>query len=126
MDWVGTVSGISATAIAIGGFILTWRRASADRKSGISSAENEGRRDTISDRDSLIQTLISEVERGRKEIEQEKNMRSVQASSFDSRITTLEEELISERMYTNDLIAHIWMRKPPPPPDRRKPIEITA
>lgn len=126
MDWVATFSGITGSVVAIGGLIYTIIRAQNDKNRGIIADANEGRRDTIADRDGLINQLQEERDRRDQLIREERQERQAQVNAISIQIARLERELIAERTYTNLLVMHIWEGKAPPPPDRPTPIEITA
>lgn len=100
MDWIGTVSGISAIVVTVGGLVVSWRRARSDREVGVSTVEQTNRRDTVADRDALIDQIQ----------EEQINLRA--------RLSSLEHEHQLEREWNRALVDHIYRQLPPPPPAR--------
>lgn len=78
-----------------------WVRSRADRRSGLTGDERADRRDTIADRDALIDQLQE------------------QTSALSTRVERLELAREADAEWAAALVAHIWARKPPPPPARR-------
>ena len=99
-DWVGAATGITGSIVAIGGLVYTLLKNRTDRSLGLASAESTNRRDTVSDRDSLIDQLQEEDKR------------------LATRNAVLEREYFIERDWNRLLIDHIFRGKPPPPPKR--------
>ena len=98
-DYIVTVGAIAGLIVGIATLV---RELSAWR-SGVRSRETETRRDTVADRESLIDQLQEENTRLRGE-----NMR-------------LDEALRIEREHTQDLRDWIYRGKGPPPPARPTP-----
>lgn len=126
MDWLGTVTGISGTLIAIGGLAVTLIKTQGDRAVGVASVAEEERRDTIDAYDRLVNQLQEERDRSDSLIGEERRARIQQVAELAAKVAAVERELITEREHTANLVSHIWQRKPPPPPARPRPIEITA
>lgn len=108
---VGTVTGIGGSVVAIGGLLVTLIKTRADRQLGVSASDREDRRDSVSQRDSLIDQLQEEIKS-----EREARQR------LELRVSQLENALIDEREYTNTLQEyaqglrhHIFKGAPPPP-----------
>lgn len=71
-----------------------------NHRRGIKGDEREARRDTIADRESLIENLVEEV------------------GTLRSRQDRLERELHAEMEWNLALLQHIYAGSPPPPPAR--------
>lgn len=99
--------GIAAAVAALITSIATLLRGRSESRRGVRATEHEGRRDTISDRDALIDQLQEQVA----------DLRETQAAQA-SRITALERDLRIEREYTSVLRDHIYRGETPPPPPR--------
>lgn len=113
---VGAITGILGSVVAVGGFGLTVWKTRNDKKAGVSTDERETRRDTVEDRDRLIDQFQEELAR----VEQRSQLVEAQ---FEARLSRVEQELISERNYNAQLLEHIWTQQPPPPPKR---LDVTA
>lgn len=100
MDWTSLIAGASTSIVAVGGFVLTWRRFTADRRRGVATDERELRRDTIADRDALIDQMQEE-------------MRELRA-----RMSHIEIEQALDQQWARALVDHIYRGSPPPPPAR--------
>lgn len=102
-DWAVIIaSGLGGLA----GVAALWRVV-VDRSRGVSSDEREVRRDTIADRDSLIERLERRLEQ------------------VEERLTAAEDGNIAKALIIRANHAHmdvlerwIWDRKEPPPPPR--------
>ena len=109
----GDVAVLLAAAGGLSG-LAALIRVLIDRRQGIASAEHtaraeerEDRRDTIADRDGLLDTLLAEVRDLRdREVE---NRRRIESLEHDRRI---------DRDHIDLLEHHIWQQLPPPPPPR--------
>lgn len=108
---VGVFTGISGSVVALGGLGITLWRTRNDKRAGIRSNELETRRDTISDRDALIDQFQEIIKTEREE-------RVRQEKVTEIRLNQLEMALQEEREYNRALVEHIWTKKPPPPPKR--------
>lgn len=97
---VGTITGILGSLVAVGGVIITIIRTKNDRAAGISTADRETRRDTIADRDSLIDQLQENL------------------AALTTRVSRIELEYDTERYWNRMLVDHIYKGLPPPPPKR--------
>ena len=102
-QWFGlalAIAGVIGASGTLGGVIVS-------RRSGVSSHELQARRDTVADRDALIDQLQEEVRSLRDEI-----------SPMRTRLERLERAHEEERAYNDRLVAHIYEGKGPPPPQR--------
>lgn len=70
------------------------------RRSGVSSHELQARRDTVADRDALIDQLQEQL------------------GTLSTRVQRLEQERELDAEWAAALVAHIWEGNPPPPPPR--------
>jgi len=87
-EWfVPVVSSVGAVASAVTVAVLTYK---ATRKGDTATAVLTERRDTIADRDSLIQTLNTRVD------------------GLDKRLDTAEKEIEQVRNYNNALITFLY------------------
>jgi hypothetical protein len=63
---IGLIGGITGSVVGVGGLVVSLWKVRNDRTSGVSSSAREQRRDTVADRDSLIdqfqEALASERE----------------------------------------------------------------
>lgn len=100
MDWVSVVAGASSSLVALGGFVLAWRRFTGDKRRGVATDEREVRRDTIADRDAFIDQMQEEMVDLRK------------------RMSHIEVEHQLDQMWARALVDHIYRGSPPPPPSR--------
>jgi len=89
-----TVLGAAITAIA------TWRLGVRGDERTARAQEQTARRDTVADRDALIDQLQAERDAER-----------------DGRLSA-ERELRLEEAWTRLLVDHVYRRQPPPPPTR--------
>lgn len=97
---VGVFSGVTGSLVAIGGLVITLWKTRGDRKQGVAQVEVESRRDTIADRDALIDQHQEDIRELR------------------TRVTLVEIELDIEQQWTQALRDHIYRQLPPPPPGR--------
>lgn len=118
MDWLGPVTGITGSTVAIGGLIFTIWKARKDAALGITAAEVEDRGLTFNAYDRLIDQLQEERDRRTEEIKEERAERITQVAALEAKFAELEQQLQAERTYSGLLLAHIWAGKPPPPPER--------
>lgn len=111
-----TPGDVAELLLAAGGLagIATLIRVFYDRRQGIASTEQaaraeerEDRRDTIADRDGLLDTLLNEVH----------DLREREAENR-RRIESLEESRRVLYDHIDALEQHIWQQLPPPPPPR--------
>ncbi len=96
-EWVllvGSVGTLLAGAAA-------WARSRSDQRAGLTGVERADRRDTIADRDALIDQLQE------------------QQTALMARVDRLEHERELDQEWAAAMVAHIWAGKPPPPPARR-------
>lgn len=114
----GLFSGITATLISIGGFLHSIWKSKWDINKGVTEQKGAERRDTVTDRDSLIDQLQEQVESEREE-------RKAQARQYEEKLARLEERMVmverersDDREYIDVLRSHIWQQLPPPPPLR--------
>lgn len=92
MDWE-TVVAMSAAIVAIGGHVVNWWRGRGEHSTTV-------RRDTVSDRDALIDQLQEEL------------------AGLRRRVDLIESDLRIERAWNRDLVDHIYRGLPPPPPPK--------
>lgn len=97
-------STVLAAAITAG---VSYRLGVRADERGARQDEASGRRDTIADRDALIDQLSDGLA-------DERTAREALAVRVDA----LERQREADRVYIDELRAHIWAGKPPPPPDR--------
>lgn len=97
LSWL---TGVSGVLVAVGGLALTLWRTRSDIRMGVSADDATTRRDTVADRDALIDQL------------QEQGLR------HETRLTAVESELVIERRWNRMLVDHIYRELPPPPPER--------
>lgn len=98
---------IGTTIVAIATAIWTGVKTLADRRAGVRSTEHTERRDTVADRDALID-----------QVQEERDTAVVRATAAEARAAAAEAELAREREYTQVLRDHIYRRREPPPPPR--------
>lgn len=103
MELIPLITAIASGVVGIAGTIITWRKVIADRKAGVATDEREQRRDTIADRDALIDQL-------------QDDMRDLR-----DRMSVLEVEYQIERDWNRMLVDHIYRGEKPPPPARPFP-----
>lgn len=116
----GDVAVLLAAAGGLSG-LAALIRVLIDRRQGIASAEHtaraeerEDRRDTIADRDGLLDRLLEDVQGYRAEARDTwTEMRDLR-----ERIESLEESRRSLEAHVYTLEDHIWRQLPPPPPPR--------
>lgn len=89
---VGAITGLVVGIATVIKELVSWR-------SGVRARESEGRRDTVADRDALIDQL------------QEENARLRVANA------SLTGALDETKSRNRRLVDHIYKRRPPPPPD---------
>jgi len=95
-QWFGLIlaaAGLLGAGGTFGGVIVS-------RRSGVSSHELQARRDTVADRDALIDQLQEQL------------------GTLSTRVQRLEEERQLDAEWAAALVAHIWEGNPPPPPPR--------
>lgn len=95
-QWFGLIlaaAGLLGAGGTLGGVVVS-------RRSGVSSHELQARRDTVADRDALIDQLQEQL------------------GSLGARVQRLEEERQLDAEWAAALVAHIWEGNPPPPPPR--------
>lgn len=102
-DWVL----IATTLVAIATAVWTGIKTLADRRAGVRSTEHTERRDTVADRDALINQLQEERDAANAAAREERTGR-----------IAAEKALGEERTYTQSLVDHIYRRREPPPPQR--------
>lgn len=107
------ITGILGAGGILGGLAALWQ-ARNSRRQGIAGDEREARRDeaaqrrdTVADRDALIDQLQEDVAALRDA-----------AKDTSSRLAALEREHAIEQKHNALLIAHIYAGSPPPPPAR--------
>lgn len=105
------VAAVVAIFVSLLGLAHTIWRSRKDVKQGISEHEQAGQRDTVADRDALINQF-------QEMLKDEREERERQVANLTARIAHLEGELRDEREYTDELRHHIYTSKPPPPPSR--------
>lgn len=98
---------IGTTIVAIATAIWTGVKTLADRRAGVRSTEHTERRDTVADRDALID-----------QVQEERDKAVTRATQAEARAATAEAELAREREYIQVLRDHIYRRREPPPPPR--------
>lgn len=115
IDW-GIVSGVTGTLIAIGGLWVSGYKAKKDKDLGVADKEQVARRDTVADRDRLLDQ-VQEM------LDKESAARVREVTRLEQRVQTLEASLSDEKEYTltlreyaQELRHHIFTQKPPPPP----------
>lgn len=98
---------VSTAAVAALTALWTGVKTLSDRRAGVTASEHTLRRDTVADRDDLIDQLQEEL-------------RDARAGKItaEQRVTDLTCELAREREHTQALTDHIYRQKPPPPPPR--------
>ncbi|MCC2033057.1 hypothetical protein [Microbacterium allomyrinae] len=98
---------VGTTIVAIATAVWTGVKTISDRKAGVRSTEHTERRDTVADRDALIDQMQEEL-------------RDARAARVATEIEKqrLADELSLEREYTQILRDHIYRQKAPPPPTR--------
>lgn len=104
LDW-GVITGIVATLISVGGFSVTAWKTKKDANLGVTDKEQVERRDTVADRDALINQLQETVERLEGKVQR-----------LETAVRDYQDELNDKREYIQDLRDHIYREKPPPPP----------
>lgn len=95
-QWFGLIlaaAGLLGAGGTFGGVIVS-------RRSGVSSHELQARRDTVADRDALIDQLQEQL------------------GTLSTRVQRLEQERELDAEWAAALVAHIWEGNPPPPPPR--------
>lgn len=110
-EWTAAIVALVSALVTVGGLIHTIIKTRSDARQGISQHEQVVRRDTVSDRDALIDQFQEIVKTEREE-------RQRQVAQLESRISELAGELREEREYTDELREHIYLGNPPPPPRR--------
>lgn len=93
---------VAVATAAFTGF-KTW----SDRRAGVRSTEGSERRDTVADRDALIDQL-----------QEEKTAANARANTAEAERRSTADLLEAEREYTQVLRDHIYRRREPPPPQR--------
>lgn len=105
-----TLQDWAAFAVAVAGIATTiWAgvKTLSDRKQGVRATELAERRDTVADRDALID-----------QVQEERDTAITRATTAEARAAAAETELAREREYTQVLRDHIYRRREPPPPPR--------
>ena len=98
---------IGTTIVAIATAVWTGVKTLADRRQGVRSTEHTARRDTVADRDALIDQLQAERDKALE-----------RASAAETSAAALRTALIAEQDYAAVLRDHIYRRQAPPPPPR--------
>ena len=101
--WGSLLTALAALIAAIGALIKTRQ----DKAAGVVGAEAAQRRDTIADREALIDQLQEQIATARAEMD-----------GLRKRLDALESDLHRERQYVQRLRDWIFRGKPPPPPLR--------
>lgn len=102
-QWFGLIlaaAGLLGAGGTLGGVVVS-------RRSGVSSHELQARRDTVADRDALIDQLQEERGANRRAIEE-----------LRDEVAELRTERDLDAEWAAALVAHIWEGNPPPPPPR--------
>lgn len=109
--FVSSLVSLAGAFVAVGGLVISAIKVRADKGKGVSESEQTSRRDTIDDRDSLIDQF-------QEALDSERKARIDQVQRLEARVSTLETALSDEREYTQALRDHIYRKLPPPPPQR--------
>jgi TolA-binding protein len=113
-EWNDLVTKVLSAGALFSGIAAIWGVRNS-RKMNVSGDEREARhdeqeqrRDTVADRDSLIDQMQEQL------------------GNLSRRVDRLDAELEDERDYTRLLIDHIYRGSPPPPPPRpgRRPLPV--
>lgn len=109
MDGVNVSQSIFTSLISlfVGGGGVAWFNSWQSRKARISGDEREARRDTVSDRDGLIDRLMKRLDT----LEDQRDEDEVDIAALHRHIETLVEHI-------GVLESHIYGGKQPPPPPR--------
>ena len=110
----GVVSAIVSVIAAFSTLIglgITAYKARKDSKAGVAENEQVERRDTVADRDALI-------ERFAKMLEDERETMGKKIGELEDRLQTVEKELRGEQDYNLLLRDHIYKTGVAPPPPR--------
>lgn len=102
-DWGLVVTAVVALLTAA----WTGVKTLSDRRAGVTASEHSLRRDTVADRDTLIDQLQEELRDAR-----------AGKTEAENRAAALATQLAAEREHSQALTDHIYRQKPPPPPTR--------
>lgn len=105
---------IGTTIVAIATAVWTGVKTLADRRAGVRSTEHTARRDTVADRDALIDQLQEQATAAN--VRAEASDTAKRQAEAEAR--SAERELRAELEYTQLLRDHIYRRREPPPPSR--------
>lgn len=75
------------------------------------------RRDTLSDRNALIDQLQEERKSYVEQLKAERAEQAAERQAYTERLDQMWADKASSREHVAALRDHIWQRKPPPPPD---------
>lgn len=105
---------LGTIVVAVSTAIFTGIKTLSDRRAGVRSTEHSERRDTVADRDALIDQM-----------QELRTAADARAAAAETAKTAAEQNADSwrkayydEKEYSQILIDHIYRRRDPPPPPR--------
>lgn len=120
MDWTTRLGGLAGIA-AVLGIAWTIRHGVKGDEREARAQEATNRRDTIADRDGLIDQLQEDVTRLHGELSSARKDATEEIVDLKSRLLVVERDLYLERAWNRTLVDQIYRGEPPPP--RQRPTE---
>lgn len=117
MEWVTRLGGMAGLA-AVAGIAWTIKHGVKGDERAAREQEAADRRDTIADRDGLIDQLQEDVGRLHTELEKAKTQATDEIRGLHERLATVERDLYLERAWNRTLVDQIYRGEPPPPRPR--------
>lgn len=114
MEWVTRLGGLAGIA-AVAGIAWTIKHGVKGDERQARAQEASDRRDTIADRDGLIDQLQEDVTRLHGELESARAAATTEIGDLKRRLETVERDLYLERAWNRTLIDQIYRGEPPPP-----------